>query len=198
MKKMLVIAAGWACISAGAQTANFEGFSAAVNLNAVAAGSKFSANIEGPSTVDGLGQQSWNGGIQAAYGLAIGPGAVLSIGGTYTLGSSKGGEIVGLVQTTMKNAYSAYLEPGFMVGDRTLAYGKISYEGAKGVLAGGGEEVSKTITGTGFGFGLRTMLDKSAFMQVEIKQVTYTNVDLDGASFKPRSTVGSVGIGLKF
>ncbi len=53
--------------------------------------------------------------------------------------------------------------------------------------------------GTGFGFGVRTMLDKTSFIQVEVRQVGYKSVDLvDGPSMKPKATIGSIGFGMKF
>lgn len=51
----------------------------------------------------------------------------------------------------------------------------------------------------GFGFGIRNMLSKTTFLQVEVSQVDYKNVTfVDGASVKPNATVGTIGFGMKF
>lgn len=201
MKKMLsIVAASLACATAGAQTANFEGFSGALNLNTVSTNTKIAG--DGGSAFDGIGQQSFNGSAQVAYGFVTSPTTVVSVGGTYALGNSKGGSISfgdGNAEIRVKNAYSLYVEPGFLLNDKTLAYGKLSYDGAKGAVAFTGEtEESKSIKGTGFGAGIRTMLDKTSFIQVEFKQVGYGSVDINNAgSFKAKATVGTIGFGMK-
>lgn len=204
MKKLLTaVAAAVACAAAGAQTSNFEGFSAALNLNTVSTNSKISLN--GVPVFDGVGQQSWNGSLQAAYGFGAGPSTVVSVGGTYALGDSKGGKFGTdeyIAQIRAKNVYSVYVEPGFLLNDRTLAYGKLSYEGAKGTGALPGEgERSRSMRGSGFGAGFRTMLNQTSFVQVEFKQVSYNSIGLlvsEGASIKPKATLGTIGFGMKF
>lgn len=202
MKKLLTaVAATAACFAVSAQTFNFEGFSGALNLNTVSTSTKISG--DGGSAFDGIGQQSWNGSVQAAYGFVTSPSTVLTVGATYALGNAKGGTLEfgdGSAQIRVKNAYSVYVEPGFLLNDKTLAYGKLSYEGAKGSLAVTGEsEESKSIKGTGIGAGIRTMLDKTSFIQVEFKQVGYGSVDIANAgSLKAKATVGTIGFGMKF
>lgn len=202
MKKIVttVIALSVSALAA-AQTSNFEGFSGALNLNTVSTNTKLSAS---DGSFDGIGQQSWNGSLQAAYGFAMGPRSVVSVGGTYGLGSSKAGvlrDADGAAELTLKskNQLSLYVEPGLLATDKTLIYGKVSYERAKGVLADTDADGSRSMRGTGLGLGLRTMLDKNTFLQVEFKQVTYRSIALgDDASAKSKATVGTVGIGMKF
>lgn len=203
MKKVLsIVAASLACATAGAQTANFEGFTGALNLNTVSTTTKITADI---ATFDGIGQQSFNGSAQLAYGFVTSPSTVVTVGGTYALGSNKAGSFsiddpeFGTLNIKTKNAYSLYVEPGFLLSDKTLAYGKLSYEGAKGELTFSESGDSKSIKGTGFGIGVRTMLDKTTFIQVEFKQVGYSSVAIGGgASFKPKATMGTIGFGMKF
>lgn len=200
MKKMLtVVAASLACAIAGAQTANFEGLSGALNLNRSSTTTKFTFE----DSYVNYGGQSWSGSIQAAYGFAVSPSIVVSVGGTYGFGRiDSGGENfgLGLSEFRAKKAYSLYVEPGFLLNEKTLAYGKLSYEGAKGAArVFDSAEYSKTIKGTGFGFGVRTMIDKNMFIQVELKQVGYRTIDIgDGYTYKPKSTAGTFGIGMKF
>lgn len=207
MKKLLsVVAASLACATAGAQTVNFEGFSGALNLNRFSSTTNTIFLEDGPIGAGGsyvnYGGQSWNGSIQAAYGVAVSSSSVVTFGGTYALGSIDGGgeTLGGLTEFRAEKAYSLYVEPGFLLSDNTLAYGKLSYEGAKAtgrVFAG--PEYSTAFKGIGFGFGVRTMIDKNMFIQIELKQVGYRSIDTgDGHTHKPKSTVGTVGIGMKF
>jgi opacity protein-like surface antigen len=201
MKKMLIVAVTAACFSVNAQTANFEGFSTALNLNTVSTNSKISA--EGNSVLDGIGQQSWKGSIQAAYGFATGSNNVVSVGATYVLGNIEAGYLgdLGGVKIRAKNVYSLYVEPGFLINDKTLAYGKLSYEGAKGQSPfPEANDVSRSMRGKGLGLGVRTLLDNSLFIQVEFKQVTYNRLEtlaFDGF-LKSKATMGTIGIGKKF
>ena len=197
MKKIvLIVAATAVCATASAQTSNFAGFSGALNLNTVSVNSKLSS---GGGSVDGLGQQSWGASIQGAYGFATSATTVVSVGGTYALGDIKAGTASPSTEMTVKDAYSVYVEPGFLLNDKTLAYGKLSYESVNGRLASGGQSASKSANGTGFGFGVRTMLNSSSFIQVEFKQADYGTVDVgSNSSVHPTSTTGTVGVGMKF
>lgn len=200
MKKLLSVAtASLACVTAGAQTANFEGLSGALNLNRFSSATKLTEEV---SFVN-YGGQSWNGSVQAAYGFAVGTSSVVSVGATHVFGRIEGGSEDfggGATKFGARNAYSLYIEPGFLVNEKTLAYGKFSYEAAKGgAVVFDSPEYSKSIKGTGFGLGVRSMLDKKMFIQVELKQIDFRTIDIgDGFTYKPKSTVGSVGFGIKF
>jgi len=199
-KLMCVLAASLACATVGAQTANFGGLSGALNVNTVSMNTKITSDGD---AFDGIGKQSWNGSAQVAYGFVATPSIVISVGGTFSLGTSKAGTLqIGgdSVELRYKNASSLYVEPGFLLNEKTLAYGKLSYEAAKGVVAVSGEsETSKSIKGTGFGVGVRTMLDKTSFIQVELKQVNYRGIDIANvASLKPKAAVGTIGLGMTF
>ena len=201
MKKM-ILASALAAIGSGAfaQTSHFTGLSGALNLSAVAMSNRLS---DDETVFDALSHQSWNGSVQAAYGFAVSPNAVVSVGGGYVLGSSKAGKFTnpdGTLSLKLKNQISLHVEPGWLVSEKTLAYGKVSYERAKSTVSATGEtDESRSVKGTGIGFGVRTMLDKTSFIQVEVRQVGYKSVDLvDGPAMKPKATLGSIGFGMKF
>jgi hypothetical protein len=64
----------------------------------------------------------------------------------------------------------------------------------------GSVAASKSVKGTGYGVGLRHMLDKTKFVQVEFKKVSYSSV-LAGdetTTLKSSATLGTIGIGMKF
>lgn len=200
--KIIVLAACMAAATgASAQTSNFEGFSGGLNLNAVAATTQIELF---DTTLDGIGQQSYNASLQGAYGFVTGPSSIISIGASYGLGKSKAGEIsdgTDSINISAKNQLSIYVEPGFLVGNSTLVYGKLSYEKAK--IEGSssdGDSASTSINGTGIGAGSRTMLNKTTYLQVEFKRVSYRSTTFgDGdTSFKASATLGTIGIGMKF
>jgi len=203
MKKMITaVAATVACFAASAQTANFDGFSAALNLNLVGASTKTEFGQDG-TIFDGIGKNSTAFGVQAAYGLALSNDMVVNIGGTYELNSPTIMSVdFGDFTATGKaeNTLSLYVEPGFLISDKTMFYGKLSYESTKVVRTADGESVSKSITGMGYGAGIRTMINKNTFLQVEVKQINYGAAKFagDDADFKSTATVGTVGIGFKF
>lgn len=200
--KKIITAAAFAVIatSASAQGSNFAGFSAGLNLNSVSTNTKIS---QGDSTLDGLGQQSWNGSLQGAYGFVTSPSTVVSVGATYGLGSSKASESsrTGFkTATKANNQLSVYVEPGFLASVNTLVYAKLSYEKAEIEISGDVLNSSQSMNGKSFGFGVRTMIDKTTYLQVEAKQIEFGSYRFDGdtADFKTKATVGTVGIGMRF
>ena len=64
----------------------------------------------------------------------------------------------------------------------------------------GTSDSTKNITGTSLGFGIRTMVNKTSYLQVEGKQMNYGAARYDGstADFTARGTVASIGFGVKF
>lgn len=84
MKKLLtVVVATVVCVAASAQTANFEGFSGALNLNRFSSGTKVTTtNNNNDNFYINYGGQSWNGSIQAAYGFSLNTSSVVSFGAT--------------------------------------------------------------------------------------------------------------------
>lgn len=200
MKKFIVLAAAAAACStsAFAQVSNFTGPSVGVNLDHTAVSNQIT---DASTDLDGLGQQSVGVSLQAAYGFDLSPSSVLSIGATYSLTDAKAGHIKDNSTVTFKgkNAYSIYLEPGVLISDKTLAYGKVSYESVKMSAEDTGGSDSKNINGVGYGFGIRTMLDKAWSLQAEVKHVKYGSEALDSTTtFKTSATIGTIGLGYKF
>jgi len=204
MKKLLsLMTVSLSCTTVGAQAINFEGLSAAVNINSLTTNSAIS--VLGSDFLNGVGQQSWKGSLQMAYGFSVSPSAVVSAGGTYTIGSVDAGSSVNSFAIKLKNSYSIYLEPSFLINDKTLAYAKLSYEAGSGTMAlSGWGDRSRSIRGVGLGAGVRTMITKASFVQVEFRQVNYNRIDavsdgpFSGTSIKSKATFGTVGLGIKF
>jgi outer membrane immunogenic protein len=204
MKKIIALASiAAACsTSAFAQVSNFTGPSVGVNLDHTSVTTELSSFND--AALDGIGQQSVGASVQTAYGFALSNDSVLSIGATYSLVNAKAGELRsadGTITFKAKNQYSLYLEPGYLVSEKTLAYGKVSYEAAK-VTADVTGDVggSENVHGMGYGFGIRTMLDKNLSLQAEVKSIKYGSKSFgdDTSTFKSTATVGSIGLSYKF
>ena len=185
---------------ASAQVSNFTGFSGAVNLSTVSSRTEVESQFQ-------LAGDNWGGSVQAAYGLELSSSSVIGFGMNYSLGKSKSGTAydnkVATDTLNIKNQYSFYLEPGSLLSDNTLLYGKISVEKGKFAVTStpASNGFSKSISGTGYGAGLRHMLDKSKFVQVEFMKVAYkTTTPPADLTFKLKSstTLGTIGIGMKF
>jgi hypothetical protein len=202
MKKLfaclfLMVTAGLA----SAQVSNFTGMSGGVNLSAA------STNLK-TSTQYNLGADNWLASFQGAYGIELSSSSVLGMGLTYAAGKSKSGTSVNdgppvtYDQIDVKNQYSLYLEPGSLLSDNTLLYGKVSLEKGKAAItaAAAKDSKSKSVSGTGYGVGIRHMLDKTKFVQVEFMKVGYKSVRFAGETtdIKFSTTLGTVGIGMKF
>ena len=203
MKKLLIaaaIAASFIAPHAFAQSKNFEGFSIAGNLNLISATTEMSLNEQ---SINGVGQQSTNASLQAAYSFAASDVVLLSVGGTYNLADVDAGTIKSGVNTAtvkLQNGTSIYFEPGYVLSEKTLGYAKVSYN--TGTVKGeeGTASVTKDISGTGFGFGVRTLLSKNLYLQVEANRIQFDSARFSGdtTDFKSSATVGTVGIGYKF
>jgi opacity protein-like surface antigen len=204
MKKVLFALAAAGSLLAPqvhAQAQNFGGFSLGANVDMNATHTE--TTISG-TFINGVGQQTWGGSVQAAYAFVASEPLLVSLGATYSLAdidALKLSSPSGTALLKLKNAHSVYVEPGFAVSDKTLAYAKLSYEA--GTLHGESSSaaaVSKDVHGAGFGIGLRTMVSKNLYLQAEARRVNYDSARFEGdtSDFKTSLTVGTVGLGYRF
>ena len=203
MKKLIIVAAiatSFVAPQAFAQAKNFEGLSVGGNLNLI------STTTEAPVGVyriNGIGQEATNAALQAAYSFAASDVFLLSVGGTYNLGGVDAGTVTSNGSTSTlswQNGMSLYVEPGFMLNDKNLGYAKVSYNRASAKVQEGATSITQDITGNGFGFGIRTLLSKNLFLQVEVDRIQFGSARFAGETkdFKSSATMGSLGIGYKF
>jgi len=181
----------------------FEGLSAGVNANFANASTEISGTILNTATSIGVGgQNSQFASLQGAYGFAVGKDFILTIGGNYGLGDVKSGKLtVGTSSASIKaeNIWNVYVEPGMKFGSSALVYGKIGYTGFKGKAELTGATLSdRDFKGWSLGAGVRVMLNKAMYGQVEFVQSKYYGETISGATYKPNTTVGTVGIGMHF
>lgn len=201
MKKLLAIAVmstAFMSQHAFAQAKSFEGFSVGANLTSAKTSVDFSAG--GPTISTNANTTGLD--LQAQYGLVLGQQFVLGLGLTLGTGSYKAGSISAGGQTaefSSKNRTAIDITPGFAVSDSLLIYGKVSLLNADVVEEDTpGGTYSKSISGTGYGFGLRNMINKNLYFQVGYDFNKYDDFNVGSVTVKPSSTVLSGGIGYKF
>jgi outer membrane immunogenic protein len=201
MKKLLIasaIVATFFAPQAFAQAKNFEGASLTANLNFANTTSDVTSTVfNGSST-----ESAQNLGLQGQYNFPIGQSFVLGVGMTLGLGDLKAGtfNVSGTTITIkQKESYSFYIAPGMAISDTTLLYGKIAAISAK-FEATGNSTTANTASGTGFGVGVQSFLNKNLFIQGELMQNQYADRSFTALTEtdKNKATVISVGVGYKF
>ena len=179
-----------------AQSTNFAGGRIGINENITGS----SANISTPSFALNIGENSGGASLEAAYGMPMGKTALLSLGATYSLMTQNAGSVVGgnISETLQqKNLWTAYIEPGTTITDTTLLYAKLAYSNVQGVL-NGQYNGSKNFDGVGYGLGIRQMMSKNAYVQVEAMYISYNSQTINSVYYKPTATLGTLGVGYKF
>lgn len=139
--------------------------------------------------------------MHGGYGFDIGNDAVILLGLSYNATDVAAGKS-GDNGFKIKNSWSLSAAPGMLVNDKTLAYVKLSYEAGKFNSDIPKVTFDQSVSGFGYGVGLRTEINKTTYLETEIKQVNYNKFnnknDISSGDFTPVVTVGSVGIVFKF
>jgi opacity protein-like surface antigen len=204
-KKLLALTLALSATTAFAQPSNFEGFSAGVSIGAVGVDTKVSSN-------DGygfnLGESNIIPGIDLSYSMTIDKQMLIGFGFTYDLAKSKSGQVnvagLGSIGLEAKDHYSVYVQPQYLLNNTTAVFGKLGYHKTKGTISGdfAANFTSESITGIGFGFGVKTFINNNLFIQAEGQVVNYKEKSFDFAgaavSYKPKSSAGIVTLGYKF
>ncbi|CAN1607124.1 K16079 omp31; outer membrane immunogenic protein [Candidatus Pelagibacterales bacterium] len=169
------------------------------------------------------GKNDFSALIDLGYGFQVDKNLAITIGGTYDLTKSKVTpmKVVGPVDDTdpslgsettkitseLKDHYSLYIQPTYLVNDNTGLFAKLSYNFVKSVgkISVDDESVSnsKNLEGWGYGIGARTFLDKNLYAQIEGNYVEYENHKVifdseNSSSHKPKVLSALVSIGYKF
>jgi opacity protein-like surface antigen len=201
MKKALLLAASVALVApqAFAQAKNFEGFSAAANLEIASP----KIELAGTALPDSVSGTSTNVGLQARYDLPLDKQFVLGFGGSYTLGDRKVGDSAANgVTLKSRSNYSLDLTPGVAVSDTMLVYGKFAILRGTGSSTNiaSGVETTNDLKGLGYGLGVRSMIDKNMFLQAAYDYNKYDDYTdgVTGVTGKATSSIFSIGVGYKF
>lgn len=189
MKRTLLIAASIAIAAPQvfAQAKNFEGFSLGVNGESTSSTTTAIGTGSDSSTATGLN-------LQAQYTFALNPQFALGLGASLGTSSLNTGT-VNAINYSSKNRSSFDLMPAYALSDTTLLYGKLSaLSGTVAAVDATGTETTASLSGVGYGLGVRHLLDKNVFVQGDIATNRYNDVSNTGLS----ATVYSIGVGYRF
>ena len=180
---------GLALVSTASMAANFAGPEAGVSvtMNGV------TNTIHALNADTTLGGQSPGFKLRGGYGFDMSNDAVVLLGLDFSATESEAGKVMG-ESVKIKNSWSLSVAPGLKLNDSTLAFVKLAYEAGK--LTANSEEES--ISGFSYGAGLRTEINRTTFLETEIKQVNYKKLTSSGIDVTPSAIVGGVGVVFKF
>jgi hypothetical protein len=185
-----------ALVCGTAMATNFSGPEAGVSVTMN--GASIMVDDRDSNTYDGdYGQQSIGFKLHGGYGFDMGNDTVVLVGLGYNPTDIKSGSLQNST-FNIKNSWSLSVAPGLMLNDKSLAYVKLSYEAGNLNNKGTKSSESYSISGFGYGVGLRTEINKTTFLETEIKQVNYKKFTNEGTDITPSATVGSVGVVFKF
>ena len=187
-----------ALVSTASMAGNFAGPEAGASVTMNGGSTKFQESGQ-KETI--LGGSSLGFRLHGGYGFDMGNDVLVLLGVNYNATELSAGKLVGN-SLKIKNSWSLSAAPGMLLNDKTLAYVKLSYEAGKFDYSSSDIKIDKSVSGFGYGAGLRTEINKTTFLETEIKQVNYSKFtkNLGGTNydFTPSATVGSVGVVFKF
>jgi opacity protein-like surface antigen len=231
--------------NAFSQTTNFVGPSLALSGAYVGGSSNVNTGENLNNFVNGLGLNAKLGdqtnvipGIDLNYGFALGNNFVLGIGAAYDFSKTKtggfnfNGYIYGedstiTLDSELKNHYSLYVQPTYVINKDSAFFAKVGRHYAKSEVSStgtgsfyagafGDSPRKNNVEGWGYGLGLKTFLNSNFYVQAEAGIVEYDRVNLpfnfeglnyddineDGeptsSSIKQKTTNATISVGYKF
>jgi hypothetical protein len=222
-----------------AQSKSFEGVSLGLTVSGIGAEVSGSSTQAGktPNTGNGnsangsLGKVTEIAAIDLSYGYAIGNNGIIQVGASYTPGKAKAGSGTytdgvtnaganlnagtGNLSLEVKDPYTIYIAPTYVVSKDSAIYAKIGYAKAEiNTSATGGATLSQKpgdLEGISYGIGSKTMLTQNLYLGVEanitdydaISATTQTNAGNGGTASKRvtadvQTVQGMVTLGYKF
>ena len=209
-----------------AQSKNFAGASLGLSLSAVGAeisGSSTSSGTVGgaANTTNGsVGKVAEIAAIDASYGFAMGNNSVFVIGATYTPGKAKAGtgnytdnnqtggtSDTGTLSVQIKDPYTIYVAPTYVVGNNAALYAKLGYSKADiNVDATGGAALTakpSDLEGWTYAIGSKTLLTNNVYVGVEASITDYDSIRATRATgvnvnADAKVAQGTITLGYKF
>ena len=212
-----------------AQSKNFAGASLGLSLSAIGAeisgrSTSSSGGTAGTNATSGsVGKVAEIAAIDASYGFAMGPNSVFVIGASYTPGKAKAGSgnytdnntealssgasQTGTLTVEVKDPYTIYVAPTYVVGNNSALYAKLGYSKADiNVNATGGAALTtkpSDLEGWTYAIGSKTLLTNNVYVGVEasitdydsIKATRATGVDINADA---KVAQGTITLGYKF
>jgi opacity protein-like surface antigen len=204
----IALLASVAATPAFSQAKNFAGPSIAIHAGYTGSDTKMAFDTADSGYLN-FGENDVTYGADLAYSFPVDNNFLISIGATYDFDKIKVGSVgggSGLVNLSLKDHYSFYVEPTYAFNNSTALFAKLGYHQAKGsAKVDFGEDAatgSKNFEGWGYGFGIKTFLNNNVFVKAEASLVEYDKETIteDGStlSFKPETVSGLISIGYKF
>ena len=177
---------------------------------------------DGPNTSNitfGGSKHNFNYLADISYGIEMNKDFVISIGATYDFSKSESEILSGTdengdaasVKGKLKDHYSVYLQPTYLINSSTGIFAKASYNFAKASYTISVNEdslsISDDVNGWGYGLGIKSFLNNNLFIQAEGSLTKYdrTSKNLEGdtgiiydISSKPEVLSAIISIGYKF
>jgi hypothetical protein len=209
-----------------AQSKNFAG--ASIGLSISALGAEISGSSDTSGTVGGtanknsgtLGKVAEIAAIDASYGLAMGANSVFVVGATYTPGKAKAGSgnytdnnqdggtsNTGTLSVEVKDPYTIYVAPTYVIGNNAALYAKLGYSKADlNVNATGGAALTtkpNDLEGWTYAIGSKTLLTNNVYLGVEASVTDYDSIKATRAtgvniSADAKVAQGIITLGYKF
>lgn len=164
-----------------------------------------------PVDINGIGQQAITAQIGGDYMFTPGNDGVVIVGlsydpSGYTIAdgtiTSEGGALTTL-NAEIDSVLSVYVAPGLKVNPSTVLYAKLAYQQGDATVVVSGINTSdvnesRTFSGLGYGFGIRTMMKDGLFAAAEVLRTNYDDEGFESLNYGNGSTTGSLIIGLQF
>ena len=208
-----------------AQSKNFAGASLGLSLSAV--GAEISGNSTSSSggtagsnaTSGSIGKVAEIAAIDASYGFAMGANSVIVVGASYTPGKAKAGTgnytdnntngttDTGTLSVEVKDPYTIYIAPTYVVGNNSALYAKLGYSKADlNVNATGGAALTtkpSDLEGMTYAIGSKTLLTNNVYFGVEASVTDYDSIKATRAtgvniSADAKVAQGTITLGYKF
>ncbi len=213
-----------------AQSKSFEGASLGVSFSAVGvelsgnstSGSNTNANTNPDRTSGTLGKVAEIASLDLAYTFATGANGAISVGASYTPGKAKAGTgtytdqtsagtssggSTGSISVEVKDPYTIYIAPTYVVSKDAAMYVKVGYSKADVNVANSGSgaltQKPNDLEGWTYGIGSKIMLTPNAYVGVEASITDYDSISATRATSQkitvdPKVVQASLAIGYKF
>jgi len=211
-----------------AQSKSFEGVSLGLSVSAIGAeisgsGTTGNGSATTNSTSGSIGKVAEIAAIDASYGYAIGTNGLISIGATYTPGKAKAGSGTytdgnssvggtaqsGKLNVELKDPYTIYIAPTYVISKDAALYAKIGYSHVDlNVSATDAAALSKKpsdLDGITYAIGSKIMLNPNLYLGVEASITDYDAISAtksvdttSNISADVKVVQATVAIGYKF
>jgi len=215
-----------------AQSKSFEGASLGLSVSGIGVEVNGSGSTSNGSKTNGsLGKVAEIAAVDLSYGYAIGNNGIIQVGASYTPGKAKAGSGTytdgttnasgqanagtGNLSLEVKDPYTIYIAPTYVVSKDSAIYAKVGYAKAEiNTSATGGATLSRKpgdLEGISYGIGSKTMLTPNLYLGVEanitdydsITATTQLNAGNGGTSSKTitadvKTVQGIITLGYKF